>query len=452
MSLGLVCIIGRPNVGKSTLFNRLTKSNKSLIDDQPGVTRDSIFGHVEYDDHEFTLVDTGGFEKDDFCFQPFKTNIVWQQTVSSIEQSDAIICLFDGKTGLNTHDFELVKIARQSKKPVIYAINKIDNPKNESAELEFYELGVDNFILTSSAHSKGLEELNDQVIEILASDHMSQKKSDDNFRKLAIIGRPNVGKSSLLNRLCGKDRSIVSAVSGTTRDPVDEIITFNNHKYKIIDTAGMRRRTKIHDKLEILSSIRSFRAIQNADIVLLMISAENGFTDQDARLANFALKEHKPTLLVINKWDLMEKKSTNLQKKVTESISRQLGKYQFVPIFFMSCLTNYKVHQIMEPIESLWQESNKRVNTSEVNNILQHITNKHSPILNRGLQKRPRFYYATQYGIMPPRFIIKCNVSNILQESYKRFILNQFKSELNFKNVPIKVVYRDKKSEKKRKP
>jgi len=450
VSLGLVSIIGRPNVGKSTLFNKITKSNKALVDDQPGVTRDTIFSYAQHDEKEFLLVDTGGFEEGDFCFQPFSTNLVWQQTVASIEQSDILICLFDGKSGLNAHDAELVKIARESEKPVIYAVNKLDTEKLQNNALEFYQLGIDEFVNLSAAHNRGVYELCDLIIENFEKlDRVNDSNSSSNeLRRMSIVGRPNVGKSSLLNRLVGTTRSIVSPVSGTTRDPVDTDMNFNNQKYRIVDTAGMRRRTKIHDKLEILSSIRSFQSIKNSDLVVVVIDAQDGFTDQDARLVGFAMQEHKPTMIIINKWDLMVNKTTNLQKEVVKSIRLQLGQYQYIPIYFMSCTNNYRVHQTMQHVEKLWNESSRRVQTAKVNEALLSITNKHTPAMNKSMLKRPRFYYATQFGTMPPRFIIKCNVASLLQESYKKFINKQFKQMLQFQNVPIKLVFRDKKADK----
>ena len=448
-----VAIIGRPNVGKSSLFNIMTKTRKSIVDNVPGVTRDTLVEVVEHEDSEFVIIDTGGFETKNFQFQPFSANLVWQQTVEAIRNSDLVLCMFDGKAGVVAHDKELVRVVRELQKPTLFLVNKIDFEKDVDRTNEFYELGIEEYTTVSAAHNRGIYELCDTIVEKLYQDQSGQHVSNEKtkYRKLAIVGRPNVGKSTILNKLAGQNRSIVSEVSGTTRDPVDCVIKHKNTDYKIIDTAGMRRRSKISDKLEIISSIKSFQTIQNTDIVILVIDPIDGFNDHDARLIGFAMKSQKPVLIVVNKWDLFEEKSSQLQNEIKTSIRRALGKFAFIPCHFISCKENFRVHKILEEVEVLWDQYEKRIATSKVNEVLQALVSKHSPAMHKGLKKRPKFYYATQVGVMPPRFVIKCNVAEILQESYKKFVKSQFKEKLQFSTIPIKLIFKDKKASKQKK-
>jgi GTP-binding protein len=446
---GFVAIVGRPNVGKSTLFNCLTRSRDALVNDLPGLTRDRLYGVVERNDDEekkFMVIDTGGFETEDYKFQPFGQNIVWEQTKIAIEEADLVVFLLDGKEGLHPHDSTLVQYLRQQKKEVVYAINKIDGLEQTYLTYEFYKLGVTEFMPITAAHNRGVVDLKDEVARRLdAIPRLKHAKGkDDDAIHVALIGRPNAGKSSLLNRLVGQERSLVSEVAGTTRDAMDTPFNYNLKPYVLIDTAGIRRKSKIKEKIESLSVLKSIQAIQRSDIVVLVIDAIEGFVEQDARLTSWAIAQYKPVLIVVNKWDLFPNKTTHTAKEYTQAIYNEMQMASFVPVIYVSCLENQRVPRIMEQVEILAGSYRKRVGTSAINAAMKKIVHEHTPALIRNHSKLVKFYYATQVKASPPTIVVKCNLSEEIQESYKRYMQNRFREELGFGHIPLHLLFRGK--------
>lgn len=455
MIQGTVAIIGRPNVGKSTLFNRMVRSRRAIVDDIPGVTRDRIYGKVDLDedDKSFFLIDTGGFETDDFNFQPFEKNVVWEQTQLAISEADLILMVLDGKSGLQPHDKWLTQYLKKTNKEVIFVANKVDGPEQKPNIFEFYELGLSEIETCSAAHNRGVFDLVEVIGNKLAEIDSPHKRAEKNAngKKIAIIGKPNVGKSSILNRISGEDRAIVSDIAGTTRDNIDTPITFNKKPYLLIDTAGIRRRTKIDDRLEGLSVIRSLRNIEEADIVIMVISAIEGVNDQDARLIQLAISKYKPVLLIVNKWDLIENKDSNTLKEYEARIRHKLKDISYIPILFVSCLQNQRVHKLMNHVEDLVSTNEKRIPTSRVNEVMAESVRRHTPKLIKKYNKRVKFYFASQVSNKPPTFVIMCNVANEIQEAYKRYMVHRFRRELGFHTVPLKIIYRGKKEQNQKK-
>jgi GTP-binding protein len=447
---GIVAIVGRPNVGKSTLFNLMTRTNRAITDNQPGVTRDRIYGICErWNGLGFTVVDTGGFETDDVKYQPFSENIVWKQTEAAILESDLVLMILDGKEGFNPHDKELLKYLRSINKKVMFALNKIDGIEQQTALWDFLELvGNEDVYPISSAHNRGVTEFIEQVQESLNEIIKKHKRIETSGAiKVALVGRPNAGKSSILNRLVGEERSLVSEIAGTTRDSLDVRITYNKQSFVLVDTAGIRRKTKILDKIESASVTRSLRAIDEADVVVLVIDAIQGITDQDARLANLVVDRYKPLLIVVNKWDLVPEKDTNTTKIYAENIKNfYLKDMAFLPIIFVSCLENQRVQNILAQVDQLHRMANQRIPTARVNEIMLKIVGSHNPAVVRKFSKKIRFYYATQVRSNPPTVVLMCNIAEAAQESYKRYVTNQFRDLLGFENIPIRVILRDKKA------
>ena len=443
--IGTVAIVGRPNVGKSTIFNRMTKRNDAIVDSRPGVTRDRLFGLCETVDSQFIVIDTGGFETDEFNFQPFEENIVWENTKVAIEQSDLVIFVMDGKAGLNPHDEFLFRFLEKLGKPFLTVVNKIDGCELQSQAFEFYQMGVTEFLTTSAVHNRGVWDVCEKIVEKLTEMGIKKSQADDGkVHNVAIVGRPNAGKSSLLNRLIGEDRAIVSEISGTTRDAVDAEIRYHGERFRIIDTAGIRRKSKIKDKIESLSVMQSLRAISQADVVLLVIDALAGMTEQDCRLADLAVSRHKPLLIVVNKWDLFPDKKTSTPKEYAAAIHREIKSMSYAPITFISCKTNQRVHTLLAKGLELLNTSHKRIGTAELNRILEKIVGEHTPALIRNHTKRVKFYYATQVKGHPPTIVIFTNVADEIQESYKRYMANRFRKELGFEDIPLRIFYRSK--------
>lgn len=461
MMNGIVAIVGRPNVGKSTLFNRLTRSDTAIVDDRPGVTRDRIYGSVvvEEDLDEstgvaqtdgFMVIDTGGFETDDFKFQPFAENLVWKQTDAAIREADLVLLVVDGKAGLHPHDRELVRHLESLQKPYLCAVNKVDGPEQGQSLWDFYEIAPDAASLkkVSAAHNRGIGELKDDLLGALRALPQCSRRDDGiGATRIAIVGRPNAGKSSILNRLCGEERALVSDIAGTTRDAVDTPLTYNKQKFLLIDTAGIRRKSKVDSRLEALSVMRSIRAIERADVVFLVLDAMLGLTEQDARLADLAVQRHKPLAIVINKWDVFPDKASNTAKDYTDAIHRSLKSISFAPVVFVSALENQRVHRLLQLAQELSATAAKRVETSRVNEALRAMVQEHTPALIKGKTKRVKFYYATQVAVNPPTIVVKCNVVDELQEGYMRYMTNRFRSMLGFDAIPIRIFYRPKTEE-----
>jgi len=446
---GLVAIIGRPNVGKSTIFNRLTGSSDALVNDKPGLTRDRIYGVVrssEDDNDGYMVVDTGGFETKGVYYQPFAKNLVWEQTELAVEDADLVLLVLDGRNGIHPHDYELTRFLKKQNKEIIFVINKVDSNELEQNACEFYQLGIDSYTTVSAAHNRGVGDLSDDVEERLKQNPelIKRKAALDEATAIALIGRPNVGKSSILNRLAGEGRAIVSEIAGTTRDAVDTSINYNQKPYIVIDTAGIRRKARISEKIESLSVMKSLRAVERADVVLLIIDAEQGLAEQDARLASMAVSQYKPMIIVVNKWDLIKNKDSNSTKTYAEDIRYQIKALAYIPILFVSCKTNQRIFNIMSEVEAIGKGYEKRISTADLNKVLAKVVQEHTPALIRNFKKRIKFYYATQVKARPPTIVVMCNLADDIQESYKRYMTHRFRDLLGFGSIPLRIIFRGK--------
>jgi GTP-binding protein len=450
MIKGTIAIVGRPNVGKSTLFNGLTRTRQALVDDRPGLTRDRLYGAVYFDDFKENgclLIDTGGFETKDVNYQPFKENLVWEQTEIAIDEADLIIMVFDGRAGVHPYDEELVRTISRKNKPVIFVANKIDTTAHESLAFDFFRLGIEKILSISSAHRRGFDELFEAMQKSLASItelRADRKHYGEEGVRVALVGRPNAGKSSILNRLLGEQRSLVSEVAGTTRDSLDTPLVYNQKPYVFVDTAGIRRRSRIDDKVESLSVMRSMQAIERSDIVLLVIDATATLTDQDARIADLASSQYKAMAIIVNKWDLIPDKTTDSALNYTNYLRNRLSLLSWVPVLYVSCLENQRIHKILQLVEDISTKYERRVETRKVNDALRLMVQEHTPALIRSTSKRVKFYYATQVRAAPPTILVFCNVAREIQESYKRYMINRFREELNLVDVPLRLIFRSK--------
>ncbi len=437
MSKPIVAIVGRPNVGKSTLFNRIGKKRVSIVEDMPGVTRDRIYMDAEWLGHEFTMIDTGGIELET---NDTMLNAIRHQAKLAIDEADVILFIVDGKTGMTNSDEEVANILRNTRKPVLLAVNKVDTIKDNHDIYEFYNLGLGDPIPVSAANILNLGDLLDAVVEQLPKEGEAAEESDE--IKVAVIGRPNVGKSSLVNALIGEERVIVSDVAGTTRDAIDTHFVADGTKFVLIDTAGMRRKSKIEMPVERYSVIRSLRAVDRADVVLMVIDAVEGVTEQDKKIAGYAHEAGKASIIVVNKWDLLEKDSkTSL--RFTENIRSELGFMQYSPVLFTSALTKQRVGRLTELIKFVAEQHNMRVSTSILNQIISDATAINPPPAAHG--KRLKIYFTTQPDVKPPTFILFVNEPEAMHFSYLRFLENKLRESFGFEGTPLKLVVRGKK-------
>ncbi|MCA2962168.1 MAG: ribosome biogenesis GTPase Der, partial [Silvanigrellales bacterium] len=400
----LVAIVGRPNVGKSTLFNRIIRERKSLVHDEPGVTRDRIFGRAQFNGQNFYLCDTGGFEPT--SQDNIKMQLV-EQAELAIEEADSVIFVVDGREGLHPVDADLIRRLRRADKKFVVACNKCDLPKDDFLAEDFRKLGVDRIFPVSAEHNRGVGDLLEEAVSVLNELPQVRLESEGVIR-LALIGRPNVGKSSLLNRIAGEVRSIVDPRPGTTRDTVDVSIRAFENEFVILDTAGIRRKSRMVDNLEKFSALRSVTCLEECDVAVLVIDASEGPTEGDARVAGYAFEMRKPILIVVNKWDLLENKTSKSTKTFTEFLHEALRYIRYAPILFTSAEENQRVSRILPTCLDLYNQARKRLTTGEVNRALKDILVKHTPPLSKGRARRIKFFYATQVGSLPPRFVIFC--------------------------------------------
>ncbi len=434
----LVAIVGRPNVGKSTLFNRIIKKRKSLVHDEPGVTRDRIFGKGSFDDQDFYICDTGGFEPT--ATDRIKAQLV-EQAELAIEEADVVIFVCDGKEGLHPVDAEIVKRLRRTEKDFLVAVNKCDVPLHDSNADEFRKLGIKKVYAVSAEHNRGISDLLEDVVAPLKK--LPKPKMAPDAIQFAVIGRPNVGKSSILNRLVGEARSIVDPRPGTTRDTVDVGIKYHGRDINIVDTAGIRRKSRMVDKIEKFSAVRSLSALEECHVAALVIDAEEGPTEGDARVAGYAFELRKPIIIVVNKWDLVKDKDSKSTKRYEENLRMALHYIPYAPIIFVSALENQRISRLIPEAIKLYDMGARRVSTSAVNRSLREVLVKHTPPLRKNKSRRIKFYYATQVGVLPPRFVVFCSDPDDLHFSYRRFIENEFREAFEFGDLPIAVHFRE---------
>lgn len=435
MSKHYVAIVGRPNVGKSMLFNKLTGQRTAIVEDTPGVTRDRIYGKCEWNGRSFELIDTGGIEP---STNSEMLQFMRRQAEIAIETAEVIIMVTDVKVGVTAADMEVAAMLKRSKKPVAVAVNKCDavGPVNPEV-FEFYDLGLGDPVETSAIHGHGTGDLLDFITEHLSPD--DGEDEDDEVVKVAIVGKPNVGKSSLLNRILGVERVIVSDEAGTTRDAIDSYFENEHGKYLFIDTAGMRRKSKVDDAIEKYSNMRSIAAIDRADVVLILIDANEGVTEQDTKIAGLAHEAGKASILVINKWDLVDK-DTHTMDKMTEEIRQGLSYMPYAPILFISAKTGQRVDRLYELINYVNEQAALRITTGMLNSLLADATARVQPPTDKG--RRLKIFYATQAGVKPPHFIFFCNDARLFHFSYQRYLENQIRAVFGLEGTPVKITVR----------
>lgn len=434
----LVALVGRPNVGKSTLFNRIVGRRLSLVHDTPGVTRDRIFARAQHDDLGFFVCDTGGFEP--HSQDNIRRQLVEQAQVA-IEEADVIVFVVDAQEGIHPVDEDLVRRLRKAGKTFVVAVNKCDVPQHDARVPDFRRLGVDKLFPVSAEHNRGVDELLDAATAPLKDIPLSDYP--EGSIKLAIMGRPNVGKSSILNRIAGEVRSIVDPRPGTTRDAVDIVLRNHGRDIVIVDTAGIRRKGRMADHLEKFSVFRAMAALEECDVAVLVIDAEQGPTEGDARVAGYAFELRKPILVVGNKWDLIQHKQTNTAKEHAAEIHSALRYIPYAPIVFVSALENLRMGRILTQSLELYDQSAKRVTTGQVNRAFREILLRHTPPLRKNKSRRIKFYYATQVTASPPRFVVFCSDPDEIHFSYKRFVENAFRQAFSFPDIPIRVYFRN---------
>ncbi len=425
MKLPVVALVGRPNVGKSTIFNKIVGKKISIIEDTPGVTRDRIYSEASYKNYRFNVIDTGGI---DASLEKFNDEIKMQAEIA-INEADVVVFVVDGKEGLTSNDLIVRDILRKSKKKVIVAINKVDNKKAEDHIYDFYELGFDIYIPVSGEHGIGFIELMDEVTR----DLNEKEEKEDKRLKFSVIGRPNVGKSSLINAMLNEDRVIVSNVAGTTRDAIDTVLTYQKEEFVVIDTAGMRKKGKIYENVEKYSLLRSMKAIDRSDICLLVINAEEGIIEHDKHIAGYVLEKGKGLILVVNKWDTVEDKKTI--KEYLKEVRSEFQFLSYVPVIFTSALTKKRVHTIMPEVLKVSENIKREIKTSVINDVIQDAYLLNLPPSYKG--RRLKIYYVNQTGIKPPKFTFHVNNKNLVHFSYERYLENKLRENFELEGTPI---------------
>lgn len=441
-SCPVVALVGRPNVGKSTLFNRITRGRKAIVDPTPGVTRDRHYEKVTIDDRHFMLVDTGGIELDR---DETMSSLIQQQTMQAIDEADFIVLLLDARGGLLAEDYEVVRMLRRIDKPVFHVVNKIDGPEQEMTLLsQFYELGIDRLWPVSAEHGYGVLDFLNTLSAAMQPAESAELLPEDTIR-IACIGRPNVGKSSLINRLLGRERMVVSEVPGTTRDSVHTLLETKAGRYLLIDTAGIRKKGKVTEKLEKFSVLRSLAALEECDIALLLVDAGEGITEQDARVIGYALERGRACLVLVNKWDLV-KGDAKKQKWIMNEIAMALRFMEYAPVLKISALTGTGVKKILPAVNEVYEQYRMSFSTNRLNTLLGQAVEAHVPPIHKG--KRLKLYYTTQVGVKPPTFVIFANYPKGVHFSYQRFLVNQFRDGLGLSKVPVRIVLKERQRKK----
>lgn len=440
MAKPIVAVVGRPNVGKSTFFNYIAGKRISIVEDTPGVTRDRIYTEVEWRNRVFTLIDTGGIEPytEDKIMQQMK-----RQAEIAIETADVIIFMVDAKDGMTASDKDVATMLRKANKPIVLTVNKVDRiGEPPPAVYEFYNLGLGDIFTISSVHGLGMGELLDEVYKYFPDEDESEY--DEDVIKVAVIGKPNAGKSSLINKIMGEERLIVSDIPGTTRDAIDTYVQIGNDKFVFIDTAGIRRKSKITENIEKYSIIRSWSAIERADVCLIMIDAQDGVTEQDTKIAGYAHEQGKASIIVVNKWDLVEKETGTLEE-YRKVVHEKLGFMTYAPVIFISAKTGQRINKIFELIKYTADQAAFRVSTGMLNDLINESIAMVQPPSDKG--KRLKIFYGTQSGVKPPTFVIFINDIELMHYSYERYLENQLRKSFGFEGTPIRFIHRERDKE-----
>jgi len=439
MAKPLVAVVGRPNVGKSTFFNKIAKKRISIVEDTPGVTRDRIYADCEWLNYKFTLIDTGGIEPktDDIMLKQMR-----RQAEIAIETCDVILFFTDGRTGMTADDEDVATMLRKSRKPVILVVNKMDNQNMSDNIYEFYNLGLGDPYPISSVNLLGLGDLLDEMVKHFP-EGSEDIEEDEHTIQIAVVGRPNVGKSSLVNKILGQERSMVSNIAGTTRDAIDTAFTRDGQRYNIIDTAGIRRKRAIEEEsIERYSIVRALTAVRRCDVALIVINAEDGVTEQDTKVAGYVHEEGKAAIIVVNKWDAVEK-DTNTMEAYRKQVIEDLKFMDYAPVVFISALTGQRVPKVLETVKAVYEQTSRRITTGLLNDILADATAALQPPFTAG--RRLKIYYATQQSTCPPTFVLFVNDEKLMHFAYQRYLENQFRKSFGFEGTPLRFILREKK-------
>lgn len=436
MALPIVAVVGRPNVGKSTLFNKLIGQRMSIVEDTPGVTRDRIYSKCEWRNREFMVVDTGGIEpnSDDVILSQMR-----RQAELAIEKADVIVFLTDIRTGVTANDYDVARMLQKSGKPIILCVNKCDSIGDPPPEFyEFYNLGLGDPIPLSAAHGHGSGDMLDRIFEYFPEE--TNEDYDEEYIKVAVIGKPNVGKSSLINRVAGEERAIVSNIAGTTRDATDTIVENENGKYVFIDTAGIRKKSKINEKIEHYSVLRAYMAVDRSDVCVIVVDAEVGFTDQDSKVAGYAHEQGKACIVAVNKWDAIDKDSNTMDEFRTK-LEKDFSFMSYVPFVFISAKTGLRVDKLFDMINKVHAQNSMRISTGMLNDILAYATTRVQPPSDKG--RRLKIYYMTQPSTKPPTFVVFVNRADLFHFSYQRYLENQIRQTFGLEGTPVRFITRE---------
>ncbi|AAO35712.1 GTPase Der [Clostridium tetani] len=437
MGKPIVAIVGRPNVGKSTLFNKLAGKRIAIVEDTPGVTRDRIYAQAEWLNHNFTIIDTGGIEpeSEDIIVAQMR-----RQAEMAIEMADVIMFIVDGKEGLTPADNEVALMLRKSKKPIVLVVNKIDRIEEEDNMYEFYNLGIGEPTTISASQALGLGDMLDKIVENFPKGY--QDEEEDEYIRIAFVGKPNVGKSSLINKILGEERNIVSNIPGTTRDAIDSFLERDEDKFILIDTAGLRRRSKVKDQIERYSTVRTYAAIDRADVCILLIDAEEGISEQDKKIIGYAHELNKALMVVVNKWDLIEKE-TNTMNRFKKELQSELSFMSYAPYIFISAKTGQRVGKVLDLAKECYTNYSKRISTGVLNDVISKaVMMKEPPIV---AMNRLKIYYVTQVATKAPTFVFFVNDPRTLHFSYERYLENQLRQSFDFTGTGIKMEFRERK-------